>query len=475
MKSDDALGQTACPPEPISAAQPGGAEEIDGLAALFEQARLKGYLSAAEALLQEWGAVDVEEILDDAELLQQLEEHLQLKKLERSRLENAIKARPAPAPAPYLPPVGPASPINNVTPALAVHKFAKDFDDINCAPMMVKNTFIDVEDECPKLGLSRNQTAPPVFKRPLDTTSEEEEQEATSAPGMLQNFNTGMLPRYNTHDDNEVDGTAVAAHLGHLARYKTQEHFPTWEPDNEAWPRQGNEGMYPPEMAHPPVQPLMPPMQMWWSHPMPMMPNWPEFLGPGMMPPVPWHVDPLVPPEPGREPNFRDLDEPQQKRPPTLERTFSVNSGSMRVFWTVPKKKLESKDTHPYLSHEFTLSFGLAFPAVPFKLMITPKVANDAKGGASFKKAKGRGYVELVCEATLPETAPEIQFRIGVGKEQETSKAETRGTVQHNFHQQKVGRLPKDLAEWNFDSAVHEDTKNFVICLEILKSEEPIN
>merc|ERR1712060_370632 len=79
-------------------------------------------------------------------------------------------------------------------------------------------------------------------------------------------------------------------------------------------------------------------------------------------------------------------------------------------------------------------------------------------------KAKGKGYVELSCEATLPEDAPEVQFRIGVGKEKETSKTETRGTVSHNFHQQKIGRLPKDQAEWNFESAVDRSVSRDTGC-----------
>lgn len=204
-------------------------------------------------------------------------------------------------------------------------------------------------------------------------------------------------------------------------------------------------------------------------------------MGAGMMPSDVANIYPPWPPATEFPHTAHPVDpisvpDEHQKRPPTLEPlTLDPDSGCMRAFWHVPKKKLESKDTHPHVSSQFTVPVGTAFPSVPFKLMITPKVANDAKGGASFKKAKGKGYVELSCEATLPEDAPEVQFRIGVGKEKETSKTETRGTVSHNFHQQKIGRLPKDQAEWNFESAVDSTSSNFVVCLEILQNENTTN
>lgn len=160
------------------------------------------------------------------------------------------------------------------------------------------------------------------------------------------------------------------------------------------------------------------------------------------------------------------MPEPPPLRPQVVHRTFNVESGCMRLEWVVSARKLVSSDTHPAVSPAFDLSFGEAYPNVPFKLLIHPKVVDDRKGGASFKMAGGRGYVELACEEVLPASAPEVTFRIAIGTGEK--RHPHRGPVSHNFSQKKVCGLPKDQALWNFNTAVDKETKTFAVCLEIL-------
>jgi len=152
-------------------------------------------------------------------------------------------------------------------------------------------------------------------------------------------------------------------------------------------------------------------------------------------------------------------------QPQTLTRTFSINSACFRVHWTVDARKLRGNDKQA-VSPPFELSFGSQFPNVTFKMMIYPKIVNDSKGGASFKKAKGRGYVQLKCEAELSEAIANVQFRISIGSGDR--QEDPRGPVSHNFSSSAVCGLPKDLEEWDFQSVVDQESMTFVVCLEIV-------
>jgi len=152
-------------------------------------------------------------------------------------------------------------------------------------------------------------------------------------------------------------------------------------------------------------------------------------------------------------------------QPQTLTRSFSIGSACFRVHWTVDARKLRGNDKQA-VSPPFPLAFGSRFPNVNFKMMIYPKVVNDSKGGASFKKAKGRGYVQLKCERELPEDVAGVSFRLSVGGG--GRHEEPRGPVAHNFHASAVCGLPRDLEEWDFQGAVDQESMTFVVCLEIV-------
>eukprot|EP00931_Biecheleriopsis_adriatica_P056466 TRINITY_DN33457_c0_g1_i2.p1 TRINITY_DN33457_c0_g1~~TRINITY_DN33457_c0_g1_i2.p1 ORF type:complete len:363 (-),score=84.37 TRINITY_DN33457_c0_g1_i2:118-1167(-) len=158
---------------------------------------------------------------------------------------------------------------------------------------------------------------------------------------------------------------------------------------------------------------------------------------------------------------------PSVPQPQTLTRSYSVQSGFFRVHWTVDGRKLKSNDKQT-VSPPFELSFGSQFPSVTFKMMIYPQAVAEGKGGCCFKKSKGRGYVQLKCEAELAEAIAKVLFRISIGNG-DFMKA-PRGPVEHDFALSAVCGLDEHEAIWDFMEVVEQDSLTFVVCLEIVPS-----
>jgi len=156
---------------------------------------------------------------------------------------------------------------------------------------------------------------------------------------------------------------------------------------------------------------------------------------------------------------------PAPPQPQTLTRTFSNASCTHRIHWHVDARKLKGNDKQA-VSPAFELYFGPDFPSVTFKMMIYPKVVSDTKGGASFKKAKGKGFVQLKCEAELSEAVATVAFRIGCGQGALTQAM--RGAIRHNFSHSAVCGLPKDQEEWDFTTVVCPESQTFLVILEIV-------
>jgi len=158
---------------------------------------------------------------------------------------------------------------------------------------------------------------------------------------------------------------------------------------------------------------------------------------------------------------------PAPPRAPVLQRTFSTASTLERIRWTVDARKLKSTDREA-VSPMFELSF--CSKIVNFKILIRPKVISSVRGGASFKKAKGKGSVELRC---LDEVAafmnPVVTFRISVGSGTDPARQEPpRGPIKHDFTKKAICGLPPGQEEWDFSKAIDEATQTFVVCLEVL-------
>jgi hypothetical protein len=147
--------------------------------------------------------------------------------------------------------------------------------------------------------------------------------------------------------------------------------------------------------------------------------------------------------------------------------SYNAESQTYRVTWTADARKLRSNDKQA-VSPPFELSLGPQFPRVIFKMMAYPKIMGDGKGGASFKKANGRGFVQLKCESELTDVVGAITFRISIGNAP-TAQA-PRGPVAHNFASSAVCGLPREngVEEWDFSAVVDQESLTFVVCLEMM-------
>lgn len=137
--------------------------------------------------------------------------------------------------------------------------------------------------------------------------------------------------------------------------------------------------------------------------------------------------------------------------------------GCSFVHWALDARKLESQDKQ-VVSPAFKLDLpgqGLQ----PFKMVLYPKVVNDGKHGAGFRKAKGKGRVVLKCEALLPADCADITLRISVGRDDKLQPP--RGPAKHNFYEQSCQGLPKEKETWDLTSSVDEDSRSLLISLEL--------
>jgi len=162
---------------------------------------------------------------------------------------------------------------------------------------------------------------------------------------------------------------------------------------------------------------------------------------------------PLAPPGEGGGPPM----------PQTLQRSTSVSTRAARIEWTVDARKLRGNDKSA-VSPPFELTCGGR--TLPFRMMIYPKQVNDQKGGASFKKSRGKGTVTVKCEADLTQLTTPLQFRIYVGAG--ANRQTPRGPVEHDFSASAVCTLPKDVEEWDFSEARDAVSSTFVVGLEVL-------
>jgi len=134
------------------------------------------------------------------------------------------------------------------------------------------------------------------------------------------------------------------------------------------------------------------------------------------------------------------------------------NENRVKIAWPVDARKLRSVDKQ-IVSPSFEL-FG-----IPFKLMMKPRIAKQAKGQASFKTARGRGYIELKCEADASVVLPTVSFCTSIGDGSRWQSP--RGPVVHDFTSSSVSSLPHSIAEWNFSEAVDADSMTLPVCVEL--------
>lgn len=129
--------------------------------------------------------------------------------------------------------------------------------------------------------------------------------------------------------------------------------------------------------------------------------------------------------------------------------------GRMQIHWPVDARKLNGKDKQ-IISPSFEI-----YPGCSLKLMLKPTAMGEKKHQSSFKKAKGRGSVDL----KLVESdgfSPTLRFCISVGG------GSPRGPVEHDFSDSAVGGLAKNDGQFDFSSAVDPTSSTFLVLLEVL-------
>ena len=154
-------------------------------------------------------------------------------------------------------------------------------------------------------------------------------------------------------------------------------------------------------------------------------------------------------------------------RPGALDQT-SMASGSERIRWCVDGQKLDSH-AEKLISPEFRLgaNFGGALAeSQPFRIMLLA-TQTGGKHGAGFKKAKGRGNIEIKCLGSYE--GPSISLLVTVGSGSRKQKA--RELVKHNFAEKSCCPLAKggrDPFVWDLKAALSKETKCVEVCIEVL-------
>mmetsp|Transcript_64291 Transcript_64291/g.119482 ORF Transcript_64291/g.119482 Transcript_64291/m.119482 type:complete len:454 (-) Transcript_64291:32-1393(-) len=428
-------------------------EEVEGLHELFSTARIEEYLTSASAILRDWGAVDITEVISDPELVGKLEEELKLKLLEKRRLQAAIKDHLSQAATVAASP--PAAPAQDGPPGIA-HPGGRPHASLALDQnVIVRNTFVDVDQLCSpsqQQHLQRTQTAPPAHMRLSRQASVPESVQSTDDVGVSRGIPPGHC-------------------LDRLDRTITHDNFSYDSADSRTW---------------------LPPAA---SMAMQTPPLWP----PPLIPPPPWFMSPqmyndFVPDHgyPGQAYQHTDADGYSSSSGwkqasglrqssssstgantknaattgdlPGIRRTTSEDGKTTQVWWAVSTKKLRSTDTS-IVSPGFECVLSPELPAAVFKLIIYPKVSSEGRDGANFLQSKGRGCVKLVAADPVPESAPRVSFSLSIGPDGGTQFS--RGPVVHNFSEQKVCGLPEEEEEWNFKAAFNQGNAIFMVNVQI--------
>jgi len=161
------------------------------------------------------------------------------------------------------------------------------------------------------------------------------------------------------------------------------------------------------------------------------------------------------------EDTFVQIGEAPRLQAHTVSQAVSAVSGLRRVLWTVDAGKLQGHERQA-VSPFFEIPLG--GQTASFRLVVIPRAPADVKGSASFKKAGGRGCVQVKCE--VPRGL--VSFWVSVTDGRGDFPRRPRGPIAHDFAWQSTCGLPKDQELWDFREAVDRVSQTFTICLEIL-------
>lgn len=150
-------------------------------------------------------------------------------------------------------------------------------------------------------------------------------------------------------------------------------------------------------------------------------------------------------------------------QPQTLAMQHESDSQIYQVTWTVDARKLKGNDKQA-VSPPFDVVFGTS--RVTFKMMIYPRAHDESKGGASFKKSRGQGFIQLKCEGDLSAGGEAVTFWLSIGSQ--TLRESARGPTHHNFVHSAVCGLPRTHEEWDFLKVIDHNSMTFNVYLAIV-------
>jgi len=439
---------------------------VAGMEALLATVALDTHIAAAIEWCEKMGARDLEEISEE-EVFVEFADALQLKPLEKRRLHRALKAtvdaedkpdlleQPAPAPAA----------LSSLGGALEQNVF-------------VKNTFLYLEDDSRKTDLRRMQTAPAGagIREALDDDHGEASDEAAGgdvaedtpelAAALYKTdlYKTVTCDGYEPSDEwnwltnqQKTDCHVVSSSLSAPSVAPLHDSSGGAVESSDALIAQAGAALDGSLMPGPVGMVMVPAEAVGVPFMMPMA--GPGFCFPGCVPVAMDRFDRWPAEMQAEAAGSIEV----KKRDQTLQRAFSVASNIHRIRWTVDARKLKSTDREA-ASPTFHLSCS---SPMEFKLVIRPRKVEDSRGGACFRKARGKGTVQLRILTGVDETtSPIVTFRIAVGSQ--SHRHRPRGPVKHNFADRPICGLPEGKDEWDFTKTVDEATQTFVVCLEVL-------
>jgi len=136
-----------------------------------------------------------------------------------------------------------------------------------------------------------------------------------------------------------------------------------------------------------------------------------------------------------------------------------------RVCWTVNSQKVRGNEKQTVSPH-FELPLGPAGELIKLRLAVYPKTA-DPKSAVNFKSSKGKGYVQIKCDSDGHCAMAPVQFTIAVGGGHRAQGI--RGPVEHDFAKNSIAGLPRHYECWDFKVATESRSMTFPVLLEIAR------
>lgn len=418
---------------------------VAGLEDELRKAGLERCLAAAVEWCERMGPKDMEEIGEE-EIFDDFAEALQLRPLERRRLLKGPMGASRAAGGGYA-----GEGINVSTAAAEPSAPSKNVQVVGKGTWVVRNTFLDFDDGARASDLQRASTVPAP---PKEVEEDDEPCEPFEEADFLPTIDSSLY-KTMTFDSFEEDRNWDWLQGRHLEAVEEQ-HEELQEQEYPA--EQEAVGMMIPIEAMPgyvvPVQDMCYPAGC-FAVPMDRFGRFPGAMEQLPMPDIS---------------SIGVTTTADNKRAQVLQRAFSVASNVYRIRWTVDARKLKSTDKEA-VSPQFDLTFSGG--VVPFKMIMRPRAVAQERGGASFKRSRGRGNIQLRCMAESDDgTKPVVTFRLGVGSDKAAKQLKPRGPVRHDFSEKNICGLPAGQDDWDFGKAVDDKTQTFVVCLEILSGSE---